>query len=104
LRPVVWSDDALADFDHAVAFVADASPTAARRVAARIERTAAELGPMPTGRPGRVAGTYEKSVPRLPYIIAYEIVVRPDGSERIAVLRVIHGARDWPTGRWPERS
>ena len=27
----------------------------------------------PKGRPGRVAGTYEKTVSGLPYVIAYEL-------------------------------
>ena len=47
------------------------------------------------GRSGRVTGTYEKLVPGLPYILAYEIVSRPEG-ELIAILHVLHGARDWP--------
>lgn len=37
-------------------------------------------------------GTYEKSVAGLPYIIAYEVVTLPDGTELVAVLR---GGRDW---------
>jgi plasmid stabilization system protein ParE len=47
-----------------------------------------------------VAGTYEKSVTGLPYIIAYEIVSR-DAGEIVAILRVIHTARDWPEETWP---
>jgi plasmid stabilization system protein ParE len=40
-----------------------------------------------------VAGTYEKSVAGLPYIVVYEIAPS-DGGEIIAILRVIHTARD----------
>ena len=57
---------------------------------------------MATGRPGRVAGTYEKVVPGLPYILAYAIQPLPDSAELIVILRTIHGARDWPKGKWPD--
>lgn len=55
---------------------------------------------MATGRPGRVNGTYEKLVPRLPYILAYAIVSQ-DGREIVTILRVIHTARDWREDDWP---
>ena len=56
---------------------------------------------MSIGRVGRVEGTFEKPVVGLPYIIAYEITVGPEGSEVVVVLRLIHGARDWPDNEWP---
>jgi plasmid stabilization system protein ParE len=62
--------------------------------------TAANLQDFATGRPGRVPGTYEKSVRGLPYIVAYELVSL-GGEEVVAILRVIHAARDWPEGSWP---
>lgn len=47
-----------------------------------------------------MAGTYEKSVTGFPDFIACEIV--PHGSgEVVAILRVIHTARDWPEETWP---
>lgn len=55
---------------------------------------------MATGRPGRVAGSYEKPVARLPYIIAYALALQR-GREVVAILRVIHTARDWPEQGWP---
>jgi toxin ParE1/3/4 len=65
-------------------------------VTERIDRAARDLGAMQIGRPGRVVGTYEKVVTGLPYIVAY--AVEP---AEVIILRVIHGARDWPPGRWP---
>ncbi len=53
-----------------------------------------------TGHPGRVAGTYEKSVGGSPYIIVYAID-RTDAAEVVVVLHVIHTARDWRAGAWP---
>jgi plasmid stabilization system protein ParE len=94
---VLWSQAALDDFDHAVAYIADRNPAAAERVANAIDRAAKELGRFQSGRGGRVAGTYEKPLRGLPYIIAYAI----DEPDKVTILRVIHGARDWPAGRWP---
>ena len=55
---------------------------------------------MATGRPGRVSGTYEKLVSGLPYILAYAIASQ-GGREVIAILCVIHMARDWCEEDWP---
>ena len=99
-RPVAWARAALDDIKEQIAFIAQDNPAAARRVADRIRDTGAALGDMATGRPGRVTGSYEKSVSRLPYIIAYEL--RPiAGRESVVILRVIHTSRDWPDEDWP---
>ncbi|MDI7776427.1 type II toxin-antitoxin system RelE/ParE family toxin [Asticcacaulis sp. EMRT-3] len=100
-RPVQWSRSALDEPKHQIAVIAEDNPFAAGRVHDRIRKTAAALGDMATGRPGRVTGTYEKSVARLPYILAYEIT-RLATSENVAILHVIHTARDWPDEQWPE--
>jgi plasmid stabilization system protein ParE len=100
-RPVRWSTDALTDLADQVSYIATDNPSAARRVADAIDRTALDLGEMPTGRPGRVTGTYEKSVTGLPYILAYAIT-QTGGEEAVAIVRVIHTARNWRDERWPE--
>ena len=97
MMKVVWSAAALDDFDQLIAFISENNPAAAMRVAAAVDRTVRQLGTLQTGRPGRVEGTYEKIVPRLPYIVAYAV----SSDETVVVLRVIHGARDWPPNRWP---
>jgi toxin ParE1/3/4 len=102
VRSVEWSYAALHDFERLIAYIADDNPAAAHRVADRIEQAGRLLGEMATGRPGRVTGTYEKLVPGLPYILAYRLVRRPDGTEAVAILRVIHGARNWPPEQWPD--
>lgn len=100
-RPVRWSTDALTDLADQVAYIASENPSAAHRVADAIDKTASALGEMPTGRPGRVTGTYEKSVTGLPYILAYAIT-QASGEEAVAIVRVIHTARDWPAEKWPD--
>ena len=102
-REVVWSRDALDDLKVQVAYIATDNPDAAQRVAQGIREAAAALGKIPTGRPGRVVGTYEKSVARLPYVIAYAISVKAD-SEAVVIVRVIHTARNRRSGQWPEAS
>jgi plasmid stabilization system protein ParE len=87
----------------ALRYIAEHNPDAAARVARRIEEAGASLADFATGRPGRVKGTYEKVVAGLPYILAYEIIADREGGEVVAILHVIHGARDWPEGQWPER-
>jgi toxin ParE1/3/4 len=99
-RPVQWSRDALDDLKAQIGWIAVESPAAAQRVADRIRATCEALGEMATGRPGRVAGTYETSVTRLPYVVAYALTEK-GGREVVAILRVIHTARDWPDGEWP---
>ena len=94
-RPVRWSSDALADLTDQLAYIASENPSAARRVADALDRTALALGDMPTGRAGRVTGTYEKSVTGLPYVIAYALMLQ-GGVEAVVIVRVIHTSRDWP--------
>lgn len=97
---MTWARAALDDIKEQIAFIAQDNPAAARRVADRLRDVGAALGDMATGRPGRVTGCYEKSVSRLPYIIAYEL--RPiAGRESVVILRVIHTSRDWSDEDWP---
>ena len=98
-RRVLWADSALADLLHQIKHIAADNPDAAERVASRIRETGAALGVFATGHPGRVPGTYEKSVVGLPYILAYALT---DDDRAISVLRVIHAARDWREADWPE--
>lgn len=100
MRRVVWSHAARDDYLAILRHIASDDALAAGRIADAIAQTADALRDFATGHPGRVAGTYEKSVGnRLPYIIAYALT---DGDRTVAILRVIHTARDWRDDRWPE--
>ncbi len=101
-RRVFWSESALAELDSGIAYIAERNPSAARRVFGDIRKAGNNLAKLPIGRPGRVAGTYERVLTSCPYIIAYAIEPLPDGGERVVILHVIHMARDWPAGRWPD--
>ncbi|WP_163264070.1 type II toxin-antitoxin system RelE/ParE family toxin [Chelativorans alearense] len=100
-RRVRWSRDALDDLKAQISYIAAENPRAARRVTDRIRAIGAALGDMATGRPGRVSGTYEKSVSGLPIILVYAIAGKA-GVEAVLILRVIHTARNWPPEDWPK--
>ncbi|MFC3440885.1 type II toxin-antitoxin system RelE/ParE family toxin [Sphingobium rhizovicinum] len=99
MRRVVWSNEARNDYFDILRHIADADPDAAERVVRAIEKTGNALGEFATGHPGRVSGTYEKSVHRLPYVIAYAL---NEGDKVLTILHVIHTSRDWTPDSWPE--
>lgn len=101
MRRVVWAKHAHDDFRDIIGYVAQDDPVAARVVAGRIDRTIRALAATPTGRRGRVSGTYEKVVSGIPYVVAYALGDEPRGHETITILRIIHGARDWREEEWP---
>jgi addiction module RelE/StbE family toxin len=87
-----WSVFALADRDGIFDYIEADSPRAAVTVDDAIAGSALRLIDFPnSGRPGRVAGTRELVVTSLPYILVY--VVR---EELVEILRVLHGAQQWP--------
>lgn len=89
---LVWTGPAENDLIEILEFIADDNPAAALRTIERIESLALHLIDSPlSGRTGSVPGTRELPVPGLPFILIYR--VRTAGVE---VLRVLHGARQWP--------
>lgn len=88
-----WSPQALADLENLFAYIATDSPTAARRVVTTIVTLAEEqLSRFPhSGRHGRVPGTRELVIPRLPYIVPYRV-----NEADVDILGVYHAARRWP--------
>ena len=100
MRPVVWSIEAQRDNLEILRHIAEDDPFAAERVVDAIEDAGNKLGEMATGRPGRVSGTYEKSLVRPRYITAYELR-NVAGRESVVIVRVIHTSRNWPAEEWP---
>lgn len=90
---VRFSDDARADLHSIQTYIRDGNPTAARRVIEATVRLALELERFPLmGRPGRVAGTREISVPHYPYFLVYTI---PD-ELHLDIEAVLHGRQLYP--------
>jgi len=102
MRRIAWSHASLRDLRNIVSYIAARNPIAAEGVSRRILETVEALARLPTGRSGRVSGTYEKVVAGLPYIVAYKLGTDLDGSETVNLLRIIHGARDWARDRRPD--
>lgn len=90
---LVWSSQAVDDLVTLREFIARDDPAAARKTALRIFEAVETLIPADpkVGRPGRVSGTRELVVARMPFIVPYRL---SEGT--IEVLRVFHGARRWP--------
>ena len=99
MRRVIWSRDARDDYLAILRYIASEDPEAAELVVDAIASAGDNLADFATGHPGRVSGTYEKSVSGLPYIIAYSLT---DGGKAVSILRVIHSSRDWGEDQWPE--
>ena len=99
MRRVAWSEAAQRDYLDILRHIAADDPDAAERVSGAIDTAADNLADFATGHPGRVSGAYEKSVRRLPYIIAYALT---DGDTAVSILRIIHPARDWRDDSWPD--
>jgi len=87
-----WLNLALDDLDEIAEYISRDYPDAARRVVKRLWKAAQDLTGQPEmGRPGRVHGTRELVVVNTPLVVPYRVV----GSE-VQILRVLHGAINWP--------
>ena len=89
---VQWTISAGRDRENAINYIAVNSLTAALGQLDEIERQTDRLADYPKlGRPGRVKGTRELVVNRTPFIVVFHIK-----GEIVQVLRVLHGAQQWP--------
>jgi len=89
---VRWSPDAADDLERIVIRVRQENPPAARRIADAIYRRCADLQQFPNrGRHGRVAGTRELVLAPLPFIVVYRVKV-----DTVEIVRIYHGAQNWP--------
>jgi addiction module RelE/StbE family toxin len=89
---LTWSAFALSDRDSIFTHVEAQNPAAAVAIDERIVAVARRLRDFPeSGRPGRVAGTRELVVTGTPYVAAYQVT-----GETVRILRVLHGAQQWP--------
>jgi hypothetical protein len=77
MRAVEWSAEALADFDDQINFIALSSKKNAALVADRVEQPIALLLSTPTGRFGRIEGTYEKLVSKTSPIGSPQAAISP---------------------------
>lgn len=89
---LVWLPRAIANRDAQLERIALDNVTAAIEQGDRIEQQISQLIAHPElGRAGRQQGTRELVVNRTPFIVIYRIK-----SKRIELMRILHGAQQWP--------
>jgi addiction module RelE/StbE family toxin len=90
---VDWSRRAVADLKAIAEWIEqDRDLETANRIARAIYEAVQSLRTMPyRGRYGRLEDTRELVIPRLPYIVVYQV-----SEERLLILNVVHGAQRWP--------
>ena len=95
-RLVRWSDEALDEYDGAVAYLRQRDARAAGRYVEALGAAIAGLARRNTGRFGRVPGTLEKSLPKWRYVIVYQLLSDEHGGETLYIVHIIHTSGDWP--------
>ena len=89
---VRWTMSAAEDLKRIARHIRKENPAAARHVARTIFDAGNALALFPQrGREGRIAGTREWVFPGWPYILVYQIT-----EHAVEILRVYHGAQNWP--------
>jgi toxin ParE1/3/4 len=88
MRRIRYDEAAVLDLNSIFEWIAAENPAAADRVLDRIVVTIERLSDFAVGKPGRIAGTFDKVVVNLPYIITYEL-----DDDGLTVLAVRHTSR-----------
>jgi toxin ParE1/3/4 len=89
---LIFDERALVDLENIYDWIAKDNPAAAKAVIERVFASVEHLATFPhMGHGGRDAGTFEWVVPRLPYIVVYEIHADRD---EVIVVAVVHGAQE----------
>jgi addiction module RelE/StbE family toxin len=89
---IVFSPQARDDLREIFLYIASDNPDAARALLKRLRSRITDLKDTPhIGRPGRVPGTRELAIPGTAYIAPYQV-----SGDQLQILRVYHGARQWP--------
>jgi len=90
---IEWIEGAISDLESISEHIErDRNVAAANRVTQAIYNAVRSLRTMPyRGRSGRLEGTRELVVPRLPYIVFYRVFER-----RVAIIGIVHGAQKRP--------
>ena len=89
---VRWTQAAADDLDSIANYLFEKTPEHAPRLIRELYTAPSSLMRFPNrGRPGKKEGTRELVLHALPYIIVYRV-----SGEILHVVRILHGAQDWP--------
>jgi len=90
---IVWLAGAIADRDAQLDYIAQDNPSAAIEQGDKVAGHVGKLADYPKlGRVGRKKGTRELVISGTPFIVVYRI----QGEETVQILRLLHGAQQWP--------
>ena len=87
-----WTEEAADDLERIANYLFENAPEHAERIARAIYKAPSSLLEFPyRGRLGRKEGTRELVLSPLPYIIVYQTT-----DDIIHIVRILHGAQNWP--------
>jgi toxin ParE1/3/4 len=87
-----WTTAAADDLEGIAQYLFEKSPQNSPQLIRKIYEGPSGLKTYPNlGRPGKKWGTRELVLTPLPYIVVYQIM-----GDAIYILRILHGAQDWP--------
>lgn len=89
---IFWLEKAAIDLEEAYELISFDNPPAAENEVNKILQAVELLSMNPAlGKAGRVAKTRELVVAGTPYIVIYRVK-----GNRLEIMRIFHGARQWP--------
>ena len=89
---VRWTTAAADDLENIADYLFEKTPENAARLIRAICDAVFALRIYPNrGRPGKKSGTRELVLPALPYLVVYKVA-----SDVLHIVRILHGAQDWP--------
>jgi toxin ParE1/3/4 len=90
-----WTEEAANDLERIADYLLLHAPENAEELIGRVYDAPAALRTFPNrGRQGKREGTRELVLAPLPYVVVYTV-----GDDVVFVVRILHGAQQWPQGR-----
>ena len=87
---VVYTEDALADLDQLLSYIAERNPAAAAHVAARIDAAVVAIAVFPNAsRLDPETGVRERAVPGLPVLVIHTV-----SEDLVEIIAIFHTSRD----------
>ena len=87
-----WTEEAADDLEHIAGYLLTHTPSRAQDLVHVVYDAPSDLLTFPNrGRQGKKEGTRELVLSPLPYIVVYNVL-----GDIIFVVRILHGAQNWP--------
>lgn len=87
---IAYTEDALADLDALLSYIAERNPAAAAHVAARIDASVAAIAVFPhASRLDPETGARERAVPGLPVLVIYKV-----SDDLVEIIAIFHTSQD----------